>query len=154
MGQPRCCHHLAATPTRLPGPARTAPAAPPAPWAPPAPAPGPSLQKSHTRVTCGGYGRPGGGAEPGAGEAGAPDEFPGSGRTPGTALPGRPPSRRATPRWHGCGFSPVRAAGTGSWRPGCHLLPGCPGRRVREPAAARQAFSQTCGLRGIAGGGA
>ena len=24
-------------------------------------------------------------------------------------------------------LSPVTVAGTGSWRPGCHLLPGCPG---------------------------
>jgi len=34
--------------------------------------------------------------------------------------------RTGTPS-HGCGFSPVRAVGTGPWRPGCHLLPAYPG---------------------------
>ena len=57
MWQRRCCNHLAATSTWLPGAARAAPAAlpalraPRAPRAPPAPAPGPSLQKSRTHVT-------------------------------------------------------------------------------------------------------
>src|SRR5690242_6766337 len=27
----------------------------------------------------------------------------------------------------GCGFSPVRVAGTSPWRPRCHFLPGSPG---------------------------
>ena len=45
--------------------------------------------------------------------------------TPPTQVDLRCLQNRSMP--HGCGFSPVRSAGAGTWRPGCHLLPGCPG---------------------------
>jgi len=60
----------------------------------------------------------------------------GAARRPGAVLAsrGRVPASVVTQlagktgtMWTGCGFSPVRAAGAGTWRPGCHFLPGCPG---------------------------
>ena len=56
---------------------------------------------------------------------------PGSRPPPGTCC-------RSGTTSHGCGFSLVRAAGTTTWRPGCHLLPGCPGPGPVQVGCGRQ----------------
>ena len=66
---------------------------------------GPHSERATPTSLCGGCGRLGGGAEAGAGEAGAPGEFPGKWQDARHRAARPAPSSRATPTSHGCGFS-------------------------------------------------